>query len=123
MEQVAKLLEQLATKLGTTVEYLWSVLIKQAFIEGVINTIVASLCLLTIIGIAIWVKYCLGKDGEDREIRYYYMFDDGSLAVITQIVFTIVATIVLFICIGSAITCFYNPEYWALNEILSKLGK
>ena len=33
-DQTAKLIEQLAQKLGTTTEYLWSVLIKQAPIDA-----------------------------------------------------------------------------------------
>ena len=36
---VTNILMTLAEKLGTTVEYLWGVLIKQAFIEGIVNTI------------------------------------------------------------------------------------
>lgn len=43
-EQTVKLVEQLAQKLGTTTEYLWNVLIKQAPISAAIDMIY---CLLT----------------------------------------------------------------------------
>ena len=39
MDKLSELLGQLAIKLGTTVEYLWKVLINQAYITGIVNII------------------------------------------------------------------------------------
>ena len=46
-DQVFQVLSQLANKLGTTVEYLWGTLVKQARIEGII-----ALCIPAVITVA-----------------------------------------------------------------------
>lgn len=58
-EQVLALLTQLAEKLGTTVEHLWSVLVKQAFISTTVNLLIYSL--LLILGFVLYrthIKFC-----------------------------------------------------------------
>lgn len=51
-EQTAKLLEQLASKLGTTSEYLWNILLKQAPIDATV-TLLQTLFLF-FVGWGLW---------------------------------------------------------------------
>lgn len=101
MESLAPLLEKLAEKLGTTSSYLWSVLIKQAFIDGILSII---FCVL----IAIWT-YALWYDGYDEGTAYAF-----TMAVIAVL---ICALVMLY----NIPTAFLNPEYWALKEVLSAI--
>ena len=118
MENLTQLLSMLAAKLGTTVEYLWTVLIKQAAISGVQNLIWGIICIVPII---LWVYYFRYFLKNKEEIKRKY---DDELHIIGLSVSLIVSLVFLALfaeCINTAITAFINPEYWALKEILSQL--
>jgi len=118
MDQITKLLEQLAIKLGTTVEYLWGVLIKQAHVNAIVNlTFVGVSGLVIVIGL-MFIPKIIKLDNEKRT------WDEMSIRNTTWIIYGIVNTILLLIlvmCLVPAITQLLNPEYWALQEILNKL--
>lgn len=116
MEEVTKLLEQLAIQLGTTVEYLWIVLIKQAHVNAIVNLTFAGISgLIILIGLVLIPK--ISKldsnskyDMSDRNIAWiFYGFAMG------------ISLIILGACSVAAITQLFNPEYWALQKILGKL--
>lgn len=115
-DQTAALLQQLANKLGTTSEYLWGVLVRQAPIQAWIMAFEYGMTLLAII--VLWrVRKPLGawlkKSMDD---------DAGPAVFIGSVVFVIVASIWLVACVfcfEDMITAFLNPEYWALNKVLS----
>lgn len=117
-EQTAALLGKLAAKLGTTSEYLWGVLLKQAPIQA---WIMAAEYALTIIVIAaIWK--CRKPIGE--WLKNAADGDAEPVVVIGGIVFVVVAIIWLIACVfcfPEMVTGFLNPEYWALKEILSSV--
>ena len=71
-EQTTKLIEQLAQKLGTTTEYLWSVLLKQAPIDATV-TLFQTLCVM-LFGLALWKihKHLLKKESEDKYSKTGY---------------------------------------------------
>jgi len=48
-DQTTKLLTDLSNKLGTTAEYLWGVLVRQAYVDGVISIIQNLLIVIFII--------------------------------------------------------------------------
>jgi hypothetical protein len=122
-ETTAKLLEQLAAKLGTTSEYLWGVLLKQAPISATI-TLFQTLGVV-IFGIALWRIHVrlMKKNKEDRYAECgYEKYDMG--AVIPMVVGFIVFAILVVAClcsVESVANGYFNPEYWALKEILSSL--
>ncbi len=112
-----KAIELLASKLGTTTEYLFSVLVKQARIAGIVAIIQGIM--MVVIGI------CLVK-----LIIYFYKKRDDLDSSISEIVvpFTILSFVVLLILAiiyisyaDNILAAFFNPEYWALNEILSSI--
>ena len=122
MKDLMPLLEQLASKLGTTVEMLWGVLLKQAMISGVVD-------LLIIIGLVVvavfWTRFVIKKTtspGRDPE-RGWELDADwrdeakcfGWLSVF--LTFGFIALIITFTA-ETIVSAFINPEYWALNKIL-----
>jgi hypothetical protein len=122
MEEMSKLLSQLADKLGTTTEYLWGVLIKQAPIDAI--TTLFQMLLVLLFGIGLWkVHRWLSKSEDDSDCSRYEEYEELAIApmVIATIVFVILS-IVCFFCITDVVNGFLNPEYWALDKILSKVN-
>ena len=119
-EQTMKLVDQLAQKLGTTSNYLWSILLKQAPVSAIIDLIYF---ILTIIGGIILYKVhkylASEKNGEES------IYDENGGFVICIMIFATLIWTVLFIAcffsIGNIINGFFNPEYWAFDKILSSL--
>lgn len=120
MENLTPLLEKLAEKLGTTTEYLWSVLIHQAPISALTDLLYFVLVIIGGIVIFIIHKRLMKKNkyGNNK----YDDSDDGLI--VLMVVVTLVWAIIFIVCffnIGNIITGFFNPEYWALNKVLGLL--
>jgi len=116
MEETNKLLETLANKLNTTVEYLWDVLIKQAPINATTNLIFV---IFTFICMYVFYRVHVSLMKKDM-----YTDDRGFENLITVIpmvligIFLLIMFIVSLCMIGNIINGFFNPEYWALQHIL-----
>lgn len=111
-EQITKLLEQLAAKLGTTAEHLWGVLIRQARIEAVTDSLFVILTLVGGYWYYRWIKsYIKRNPYEDAEIA----------GLIILGIPMVVSTIISFICLFLIPSELFNPEYWALKEVLNAL--
>jgi hypothetical protein len=106
-DQELLLLTQLATKLGTTVEFLWAVLLKQAMVSG-IKSIIAIVLMWSIVISS--VVFLVKKKFEDES-------PEAIIGAILTCALGLVSILVLLLEGGSAITALFNPEYWALNHI------
>jgi len=123
MENLAELLKELAVQLGTTSEYLWSVLIAQAHIQVITHIYVTVIVLLTA-GILFLVHRKLMKPIKEDD-RSWNKYDDIEvLAPIMGVLGVICLGAVIGVAFGiipELITAIFNPEYWALQEILKQL--
>jgi len=119
-EQTTRLIEQLAQKLGTTAEYLWSVLVAQAKVEAIIGiALVSSTILLTVLLIYLHNKF---SKESNEEMSIYY--DKEEIVIIPMVIgaITVFILIIASLCsIGTIITGLTNPEYWALKEVLNSI--
>ena len=117
-EETTKLLEQLAQKLGTTTEYLWAILVKQAPIDSAITLF--QFALIGIFGYALFRTHkwlCASEKYEKSRYEYYEEYATYPMAVAFAI-FVILAVFAFF-CIEEVIYGFLNPEYWALKRVFS----
>lgn len=115
MNNITPLLEQLATKLGTTTEYLWAAMLRQAPIEGVVWIVQI---VLTVIGVFLIHKFTLFTRKKIRDGDW----DEIAMALpVAGWAFILILCVVIFFSISEIMACFFNPEYWALDHILSKL--
>lgn len=124
-EQTTKLLQSIALKLGTTTEYLWLVLIKQASIDSWVTII--QLVIVLLFGLTLWrVHKKLSSDCSDKssnyKTTYYEKYDGIEIPMIIGVIVFSLLIICLFFCINSVISGFINPEYWALREILNTIN-
>lgn len=114
-EKAIEMLEALAAKLNTSVEFLWSVLLKQAVVNGIFD-------LVTVI------FFCAFGYGYYRFVQWSAKAkDDGSF--MSDIGYPILlviggGTCAVFLAstpwyLYDATTSFLNPEYWAFKQIIS----
>ena len=117
MKEINPLLEKLAGQLGTTVGYLWEVLIRQAPINSLINIFqYFILFIITWLGWKIFKKVYKIADNEG--------WDEVWLLIPIPIgVVICVVWMFCFLSLTSTINGFFNPEYWALKQILETIKK
>ena len=119
----SELLKTLSEQLGTTVDQLWVILVKQAFVSAVVNGwgIFCFVTLLFIIYFFNWKYYTKIKKWAEKGPEYSDREDVPSIIVVGCTIVSIISIILIGVEIGSMIPKLLNPEYWALNKILSLL--
>ena len=121
-EKTLQALTALAAKLGTTAEYLWGVLLKQAPITGVVDLLV---CAAWIAGVVAWAKFVNRKTTkpartEDEQYPSAEWSDEVGvgLAWASVVVAAIITALVVGSELSTIVAALANPEYWALKQIL-----
>jgi Ca2+/Na+ antiporter len=120
-EQTANLIKELAIKLGTTTEYLWTVLMQQAFVSSIIDCIFYIMYFVFMYYMFKGYKYMLGKNEGSPYTRFENMEEGQGILVLFLIVISIAFTTAFILTVSSTITGFINPEYWALEKILKNI--
>lgn len=112
-DKTLQALTALANKLGTTAEYLWGVLLKQAPITGGLSLLMMAAWVVVCV---LLVRYVRSKtrgerpEWDDETARAFAWTGVGMVCA--------VAALVVSIELGGAVTAIVNPEYWALRQIL-----
>jgi hypothetical protein len=117
--EVKLVVKQLAESLQTTSEHVYSILVRQSIVRGVIRiTMVGILYLVILVYIVNWNRfYNWGKMSDD------YDSSDGPV-----IIFWLSTVLLAFLfCVSifqlpSALSLLLNPEYNAINEIMELIG-
>jgi len=121
MKELVPVLEKLAEKLGVTSGYLWDVLVKQAFIDGILSIMFAVLTSICVAVLYKLHKKFSGKHPNSACCNWYEKLEYLGPAMFLPTTFIGVMVVVAIIGLFGAVTAFVNPEYWALHEILSVL--
>lgn len=123
-DNATKLLELLAQKLGTTTEYLWMVLVKQAPVDATITLF--QTVLIMMFGWFLYRKHkrlMVKKDYNGyNETGYSHYEEVAYIPMIVGAIFFVIMSTVAFFCIQDIINGYFNPEYWALNKLLQTLS-
>lgn len=116
-----QVLTTLANKLGTTAEYLWGVLLKQAPITGVIDmAIMAGWVLMAVM----WCRFVLRKTtapkptNEDRHTYADWTEEAAFFSWLSAVVLAMMAALIVTSYFATTAAALVNPEYWALRQIL-----
>lgn len=120
-EKLNNVLAELATKMGTTVQYLWGILIKQAYVTiwvDIAQIVGVVLYWLLLYKLHKWFakepEHGLSIYEEHEALPYLFMIVLGIIGA----VFTIA---VLMVNITEILTASINPEYWALDQVLKAI--
>ena len=106
-----QLVSELSEKLGTTAEHLWGVLVAQAPIEA---SLFAGFALLMIAGLYFSLKYVEKKTVINEE----WDSDFSFIAWVLLSIYGLVTLLFSIDAISTIITVIFNPEFWALQQIL-----
>ncbi len=104
-QEILQRLDAVALKMGVAAEHLWEVLVRQAYLQW----IPVGLLLVFLLPITTFL------------IVFREEFDDDA-SIGPMIFLTIIAvalSIALLLMASTAISATLNPEYWALNKLLS----
>jgi len=115
------LIEALASKLGTTAEHLWGVLVQQAPISGVVDLVLCVAITAVMVRFVALVKHKTTTPERSKENPYprAEWGGDGA-APLAWLAAFIAGMLALFFVINSVhgiVTAFVNPEYWALKQL------
>lgn len=107
-QNIGQILDALAARFSVPAAHLWDILIRQAYVNFVI-ALVAFLITAPAFGYATrrWLK----ADGYEEGERW------GGVTLLTGVLFT-GAVLAVLSTVGGAV----NPEYYALNAVLTALG-
>jgi len=117
-ELTARLLEQLAAKLGVGIEVLWTALLRQAPIAAASDLLQYAVLGVAWYGFWRWFRI-LKERPQDND-------DWGANNFLAQVVLFSFAAITLVVLTGVMLSFvhhtlagFFNPEYWALQQLLA----
>ena len=123
-ERTAHALVELAEKLGTTSEYLWAALLRQAPIAGLLNLIVS---IMWVAGAVWWFRFVRKKTTEPGLLEHgghqIPEWDDGAgvaLAWASVFAFSVIVPNIVGDSLPLIVAGLVNPEYWALRQILGR---
>ena len=121
METVSELLTELAATLGTTIEYLWMVLIQQA------RVFVITYPVWVVLAFTFFMFFLRNAT---KAIKGWDEFTNDEtikepiLETTLSIIFGALTVILLIVCLSQLelfITALLNPEYYALEKILNHI--
>ncbi len=113
-DEIAKVLDLLAERFGTTVEHLWQVMITQAYISAINNLIGL------VIGI-VFIFYVIKRIPYWIEAEKEYEFLPTLQLVFSSAFSLVIVTYYAVEGVTTIITGIFNPEYLALQKILELL--
>lgn len=105
-EKILEALAALADKLGTTAEYLWGVMVKQAAIGRAESVIMLT---LFIVGMILFLCYVKKGDWDDLDFKAIVTMISAGIWVISLVVILVNTTLYL--------SAWFNPEGYALLKI------
>ena len=117
VEVIMDKLELLASKLGVTGEYMFGIYIKQASVQ-ILSFIVFSCIWVLMLALTGWaIKYSIEKDAWKRD-----EVNPANLSVIIGGSASIILCVVFLTTLNTVLACYFNPEYYALKQLLSVLN-
>ena len=117
--QLESALVQVANKLSTSVDSLHSVLVNQAIMDGIYWLVFTIAYVLAFV---FWTKIVIKKTKNKDVDNRSEWHDEGKVFSICSVVISGIIGIFVVGCnIYNFLTAILNPDYWALQQLLSLL--
>jgi len=113
MEEFTQFLEKMANVLGVTIDKVWEILLKQAFISGMLDIVIYSCLVLSCTYVYRFIKAKAGTFNmhEAENVSMWTLF----------LIWSVIVGCIILLNINSTVAALFNPEYWALNKLICKL--
>lgn len=114
-QEIIDRIDALAAKLGTTAQFVWGVLVKQAKIElikDIMGLVLSIAVLFAIVKFWVWAN----KKHEEIIDLNFFVFFGGIIATLGGTVFFVASVIQSF----DIPTLLLNPQYWALQQMFGR---
>lgn len=115
MKEIQPLLEKLAAQFGVTVNHLWEVMVAQARVQAGAY-IFQVLILLVVTILAVKASKKIYPDGYNRADGFF-----EEVLIPLGYIFIALIWFAAFAQLPDLIAMLFNPEYWALQQILDAL--
>jgi formate hydrogenlyase subunit 3/multisubunit Na+/H+ antiporter MnhD subunit len=115
IDKATEYIDALAAKLGVAAEHVYEVLVHQKVMEGVVYSIFLPL----VLAILIWVFFKIKKSLDEYD---GYNEEGFIIALIITAVVILVMFIVNVVVLPDYVMQIFNPEYYAIREIIDALG-
>ena len=117
-DELQKELAALAAKLHVSVEHLWGVLVRQAYIDGVSSLVTVFCCAAAGLGVLWFFFYRRRKYKLTAEPKERFLFSTNE-----PLEYLVLGTILFFLVAIAGnnfywvISDFFNPEFYALRHL------
>ena len=110
-ESTQKIIEELSQKLGVATERVWECLIRQAPISSACDIAASAVVVTALVCIGVVIR---------RKTKNCDSFDFLAVCLIWAMFFMVclIVSLVIFGNLGTILSGLFNPEYWALMQIL-----
>ncbi|MCY9274563.1 hypothetical protein [Bacillus haynesii] len=119
MDKAMEYIDKLAAKLGVAAEHVYGVLVKQAFANGVTDSIIGAVFLMIAVVAGVIITKVTLKSYEERhcdwDCEWFFVVLAVGLLVILP------GGIGIYV-IAEGLKALINPEYYAIKEILDTIG-
>jgi hypothetical protein len=117
ISKVNEVIDNLAAKLGVAADKVYPLLVKQAYIDGILNLFWAFIGLVLIV-----VPLFIFR----KKYRKYFLkelTEEGKVAVVCGLVaIEVLGILLLGINFNDIFTAFLNPEYYALQDLIKSIS-
>ncbi len=113
--QLESALVQVANKISSSADTLHTVLVNQAFIDGLYWIIFT---IAYVFAFVFWAKFVLKKTTPDKDGDSEWYNEGKALSWISLFVSGIIGIFVVALNLYNFLVALFNPDYWALQQLL-----
>lgn len=114
--ELSNQLAELATKLGVSVERLWSVLVRQAYIDGLSSLCTILACAVLAAG-TLYAFFYLRRKYEAAEKKEFWSYPPPPLDLLILGMALLALLVIASNNFYWVISDFFNPEYYAFRQL------
>ena len=123
MEQLAELLHSVAQSLGQTAETLFPYFVKQAQVSVITHSVFLALFITLLVVYTrhvVWYAKSVKRDTVDSD--FYFDTNDHVWVLIAHTGAALIEIAFIIDIVGTILTAALNPEYWAIQKIISMIN-
>lgn len=120
VDKIAAYINELAAQLGVAAEYIYPMIVRQMFIEGVVYAITSIVFLA--LTFFLW-RYLIKNARKFWDTSY--KTDSEFLMILGYVITGIISIVVTIVAIGTlpdALMQIFNPEYYAIKNIIEMVS-